>query len=192
MKRESLARDECTLLYMHMTIIVHRHTQHTARTDHISFHITTSYNACKRAYMYRMSAQVATRNNMAVWRDTCLKGSLRVVRPGELERKIVDLVTDDQDSEPENVVHTHLCILLAEGDDLELNRPRMSNGSATFASSSSQGLKQYGSGRGIEADGNVDGSGSAAANLSAALEQKSKELEVRDWSMCSYVREHDE
>lgn len=62
---------------------------------------------------------------MEVWRDKCLKGSLRVARPGELYRKIVDIVTDDQDSEPESVVHTHLCILLAEGDDLELKRPKM-------------------------------------------------------------------
>ena len=62
---------------------------------------------------------------MEVWRDKCLKGSLRVARPGELYRKIVDIVADDQDSEPESVVHTHLCILLAEGDDLELKRPKM-------------------------------------------------------------------
>lgn len=62
---------------------------------------------------------------MEVWRDKCLKGSLRVARPAELERKIIDIVTDDQDAEPESVVHTHLCILLADGDDLELKRPRM-------------------------------------------------------------------
>lgn len=62
---------------------------------------------------------------MEVWHDKCLPGSLRVARPGELARKIVDIVADDQDKEPEQVVHTHLCILLAEGDDLELKRPKM-------------------------------------------------------------------
>lgn len=64
---------------------------------------------------------------MEVWRDKCLKGSLRVARPGELARKIIDIVADDQDMEPQSVVHTHLCILLAEGDDLELKRPRMAS-----------------------------------------------------------------
>ncbi|CAM9813963.1 unnamed protein product [Scytosiphon promiscuus] len=78
------------------------------------------------------SPEVAARNNMEVWHDKCLPGSLRVARPGELARKIVDIVTDDQDKEPEQVVHTHLCILLAEGDDLELKRPKMfSKGSST-------------------------------------------------------------
>lgn len=62
---------------------------------------------------------------MEVWRDKCLMGSLRVVRPGELERKIADIVADDQDAEPDSTVHTHLCILLADGDDLELNHPRI-------------------------------------------------------------------
>ena len=37
---------------------------------------------------------MAARNNMEVWRDKCLKGSLRVARPGELYRKIVDIVAD--------------------------------------------------------------------------------------------------
>lgn len=69
--------------------------------------------------------KVAARNNMEVWHDKCLPGSLRVARPGELARKIADIVVDDQDMEPEQVVHTHLCILLAEGDDLELKRPKM-------------------------------------------------------------------
>eukprot|EP00752_Nemacystus_decipiens_P008082 g7223.t1 len=71
------------------------------------------------------SPEVAARNNMEVWHDKCLPGSLRVARPGELARKILDIVADDQDKEPEQVVHTHLCILLAEGDDLELKRPKM-------------------------------------------------------------------
>lgn len=62
---------------------------------------------------------------MEVWRDKCLRGSLRVARPGELARKIADIVADDEDAEPESVVHTHLCILLAEGDNLDLKRPRM-------------------------------------------------------------------
>lgn len=70
---------------------------------------------------------MAARNNMDVWKDKCLRGSLRVARPGELARKIVDIVADDQDADPESVVHTHLCILLAEGDDLELKRPRMAS-----------------------------------------------------------------
>lgn len=74
---------------------------------------------------FSLVSQVAARNNMEVYKDKCLKGSLRVARPGELARKIIDIVTDDQDAEPEAVVHTHLCILLAEGDDLELKRHRM-------------------------------------------------------------------
>ncbi|CBJ32860.1 expressed unknown protein [Ectocarpus siliculosus] len=71
------------------------------------------------------SPEIAAKNNMEVWHDKCLPGSLRVARPGELTRKILDIVADDQDKEPSQVVHTHLCILLAEGDDLELKRPRM-------------------------------------------------------------------
>lgn len=77
------------------------------------------------------SQQVAARNNMAVWRDKCLHGSLRVARPGELARKISDIVTDDQDTELEQVVHTHLCILLAEGQDLDLKPPVKMFASAT-------------------------------------------------------------
>ncbi|CAB1118110.1 unnamed protein product [Ectocarpus sp. CCAP 1310/34] len=68
---------------------------------------------------------------MEVWHDKCLPGSLRVARPGELTRKILDIVADDQDKEPSQVVHTHLCILLAEGDDLELKRPRMFSSATT-------------------------------------------------------------
>lgn len=68
---------------------------------------------------------------MEVWNDKCLRGSLRVARPGELARKILDIVADDQDKEPEQVVHTHLCILLAEGDDLELKRPKMFSAAPT-------------------------------------------------------------
>ena len=82
--------------------------------------------------------QIAARNNMEVYKDKCLKGSLRVARPGELARKIVDIVSDDQDAEPEAVVHTHLCILLAEGDDLELKRPRMFPSTPRAILSSSQ------------------------------------------------------
>lgn len=33
---------------------------------------------------------------MEVWHDKCLPGSLRVARPGELARKILDIVADDQ------------------------------------------------------------------------------------------------
>lgn len=62
---------------------------------------------------------------MEVWKDKCLKGSRRVARAGELARRIADIVADDEDAEPESVVHTHLCILLAEGDDLDLKRTRM-------------------------------------------------------------------
>lgn len=78
-----------------------------------------------RPVMYYTQSQLAAKNNMEVWRDKCLKGSLRVARPGELARKVADIVADDEDAEPESVVHTHLCVLLAEGDDLDLKRPRM-------------------------------------------------------------------
>lgn len=98
---------------------------------------------------------------MEVWKDKCLWGSLRVARAGELARKVVDIVADDQDSEPESVVHTHLCILLAEGDDLELKRPRMfpttpSVASVALAKVQGQGQQSPGffsSTGGVPADG---------------------------------------
>lgn len=84
---------------------------------------------------------MAARNNMEVWHDKCLPGSLRVARPGELARKIADIVVDDQDVEPDEVVHTHLCILLAEGDDLELKRPKMFSASAAAGAAGPGNLK---------------------------------------------------
>ena len=121
---------------------------------------------------------------MEVWHDKCLPGSLRVARPGELARKILDIVADDQDKEPEQVVHTHLCILLAEGDDLELKRPKMFSsaspamtprltaGSAPSPSRRLKHSKSMGnmSGAGSEKDGAAarmrSGSGDAASAAS--------------------------
>lgn len=114
--------------------------------------------------MNATTPQVAARNNMDVWRDKCLKGSLRVARPGELSRKIVDLVSDDQDCEPESVVHTHLCILLAEGDDLELKRPRMFSGTTPHGALSQVGFNsednKVGGLKHSKSLGNLDSAGS--------------------------------
>lgn len=104
---------------------------------------------------------------MDVWRDKCLRGSLRVARNGELARKIADIVADDQDSEPENVVHTHLCILLAEGDDLDLKRPRIANSTPRSALLNSGG-SGAGGGPGEE-DSNNAYFPSPASNGNAAM-----------------------
>ncbi|CAM9640748.1 unnamed protein product [Ectocarpus fasciculatus] len=137
------------------------------------------------------SPEIAAKNNMEVWHDKCLPGSLRVARPGELTRKILDIVADDQDKEPAQVIHTHLCILLAEGDDLELKRPRMFSSVAPSpgetptskkALSHSRSISSFDLGQSLEKNGLVRGGDASlgaitnrnVAGIEEALEKVAK------------------
>lgn len=123
---------------------------------------------------------------MNVWRDKCLPGSLRVARPGELARKILDIVADDQDKEPDQLVHTHLCILLAEGDDLELRRPKMFQ--APTPTPSSQSSARPRSARQLTAGGGGGGAAGPSPSSQRRLKQ-SKSLGPADMRQAGLERD---